>query len=189
MVLARPGRRARPLRARGYAERGEVFLDAGIEHVAMEKAACLRSASTRSPGCKTIIAADRATRPGGGLRAEPAAPIDPETDPFLEGHEDQHAARGLRRARRRRRPDTPGWRVRVVPNLYPALTPDGAEPAGRRQPRPLRRAPGVGAHEVIVNAPDPVTSLADLEPEQVAAAVDVWRERMRAHAGRAPTCT
>src|SRR5207245_401387 len=29
--------------------------------------------------------------------------------------------------------------------------------------------------------PDPVTSLADLEPQQVASAMDVWRERMRAH--------
>jgi UDPglucose--hexose-1-phosphate uridylyltransferase len=38
---------------------------------------------------------------------------------------------------------------------------------------------------VIVNAPDPVTSLAELEPDQVALAVDVWRERMRAHADAA----
>ena len=38
---------------------------------------------------------------------------------------------------------------------------------------------------MIVNAPDPVTSLADLDAEQVALAVDVWRERMRAHAGAA----
>jgi UDPglucose--hexose-1-phosphate uridylyltransferase len=34
---------------------------------------------------------------------------------------------------------------------------------------------------VIVNAPDPVTSLCDLRVEQVAAAVEVWRERMRVH--------
>ena len=38
---------------------------------------------------------------------------------------------------------------------------------------------------MIVNSPDPVTSLADLSAEQVAAAVDVWRERMRAHEGAA----
>ena len=56
----------------------------------------------------------------------------------------------------------PGWRVRVVPNLYPALTTpkprrDGstAADAARRQPdRDLFwAAPGAGAHEVIVNRP------------------------------------
>ena len=38
---------------------------------------------------------------------------------------------------------------------------------------------------MIVNAPEPVRSLADLEPAQVALAADVWRERMRAHADAA----
>ena len=41
--------------------------------------------------------------------------------------------------------------------------------------------PAHGAHEVIVNGPQPVQSLAELPREQVVAAVDVWRERMRAH--------
>ena len=34
---------------------------------------------------------------------------------------------------------------------------------------------------MVINAPDPVVSLADLEVEQVVEAVDVWRERMRTH--------
>ena len=38
-----------------------------------------------------------------------------------------------------------------------------------------------GAHEVVINAPDPVTSLAELEPDQVDTAMSVWRERMRVH--------
>ena len=42
-------------------------------------------------------------------------------------------------------------------------------------------APARGAHEVVINAPDPVISLSDLPVEQVARAVEVWRERMRAH--------
>jgi UDPglucose--hexose-1-phosphate uridylyltransferase len=41
--------------------------------------------------------------------------------------------------------------------------------------------PAHGAHEVIVNGPQPVVSLAELPREQVIAAVDLWRERMRAH--------
>ena len=38
---------------------------------------------------------------------------------------------------------------------------------------------------MIVNAPDPVTSLAELSTEQVQLAVDTWRLRMRAHADAA----
>ena len=38
---------------------------------------------------------------------------------------------------------------------------------------------------MIVNAPDPVHSLAEVAPEQVEAAMSVWRERMRAHADSA----
>src|SRR3954452_13248221 len=125
-------------------------------------------------GLKAIIATDRATRPGGGLCADPPAPIDPETDPFLEGHEDRtppevYAVRANGGA-----PDTPGWSVRVVPNLYPALEAGSADPAPFAKPDLFTAAAARGAHEVIVNAPVPVHSLAELEVEQVAAAVEVW---------------
>jgi UDPglucose--hexose-1-phosphate uridylyltransferase len=52
-----------------------------------------------------------------------------------------------------------------------------------RDPNPdlFWSAPARGHHEVIVNAPDPVVSLAELSSDQVAAAMEVWRERMRAH--------
>jgi UDPglucose--hexose-1-phosphate uridylyltransferase len=132
-------------------------------------------------GLKTIVATDRATRPGGGLSADPSPPIDPATDPFLEGHEDRtppevYAVRANGGA-----PDTPGWSVRVVPNLYPALTADAPAPEPTHNADLYTAQPASGAHEVIVNAPDPVTSLADLRPDQVAGAMDAWRERMRAH--------
>jgi UDPglucose--hexose-1-phosphate uridylyltransferase len=45
--------------------------------------------------------------------------------------------------------------------------------------------PATGAHEVIINGPQPVLSLAELPVEQVCAAVEVWRERMREHANSA----
>jgi UDPglucose--hexose-1-phosphate uridylyltransferase len=75
--------------------------------------------------------------------------------------------------------------VRVVPNLYPALAPDGAAPPPDALPDLFTAQPAAGAHEVIVNAPQPVTSLAELPVAQVQAAVGVWRERMRAHADAA----
>ena len=142
-------------------------------------------------GLRTIVAGDRATRPGSDMRADPRPPLDPEADPFREGHEDRTPPELFALRPDGGPPDSPGWRVRVVPNLYPALaTADGGAPTaqadslagGRGEPNLFATRPAEGAHEVVVNAPDSVTSLRELEPAQVAAAMDVWRERMRAHA-------
>jgi len=132
-------------------------------------------------GHKTIVAGDRAARPGAGFEVAPPEPIDPAGDPFLEGHEGQtppevYAVRPAGGA-----PDTPGWTVRAVPNLYPALVPDPPEPEPEASPDLFAAQPARGAHEVIVNAPDPVSSLSDLSAEQVATAMEAWRARMRAH--------
>ena len=132
-------------------------------------------------GLKTIIAADRATRPGGGLQATPADPLDPETDPFLEGHEDRTPPEVYAVRPGGGEPNTPGWTVRVVPNLYPALQPTGRDPAPDANPDLFSARAAIGGHEVIVNNPKPVTSLAELSEAEVAAAMDVWRERIRAH--------
>ena len=120
-------------------------------------------------GLRTIVAGARADRPGGGFAAEPRPPIEEAGDPFLEGHErrtppELHALRPDGGAA-----DAPGWLVRVVPNLYPALE-KGGDAAGdgasggvdplaadeRNASEELFPArPATGAHEVIVNAPRP----------------------------------
>jgi UDPglucose--hexose-1-phosphate uridylyltransferase len=168
-------------------------------------------------GHRSIIAGERATRPGGEPRCEPAEAIDPATDPFAEGHEARTPPELYAVRPGGGPPDSPGWTVRVVPNLYPALTPAGgggsadgslggeggasarpdaggkgeagtdAAPAPPPQARPelFTAIPAHGAHEVIVNAPVSVLSLAELLVTQVQAAAEVWRERMRAHADAA----
>ena len=136
-------------------------------------------------GRRVILAPDRAQRPGAGLIAAPVTPVDPETDPFAPGHESQTAPELFAVRPDGSAPDTPGWTVRVVPNLYPALTTDAPDPEPEAQRDLFWSGPARGAHELIVNAPDPVTSLADLEVAQLADAVEVWRERMRAHADAA----
>src|SRR4029450_8774841 len=50
-------------------------------------------------------------------------------------------------------------------------------------PSPPARAPG--EPRVILNSPEPVTSLSALPVEQVRIAAEVWRKRMRAHADAA----
>jgi UDPglucose--hexose-1-phosphate uridylyltransferase len=143
-------------------------------------------------GHKTIVAGERSRRPGGepgrlGAESSPE-PIDPARDPFAEGNEDRTPPELDAVRPGGGPPDSPGWTVRVIPNLYPALTPpgtlsrDGAEP---QQSELFSCQPATGWHEVIVNGPQPVLSLAELPVEQVTAAVETWRARMRAHAASA----
>jgi UDPglucose--hexose-1-phosphate uridylyltransferase len=152
-------------------------------------------------GLRTIVAGERAGRPGGEFSVKPRPAIDPESDPFLEGHEDRTPPELYALRPNGGAPDSPGWLVRVVPNLYPALgdeAADGSPPAdplaegrgqpnlfsarqGRGQPNLFSARPAVGAHEVIVHTPQPLGSLAELDVEQLEAAMGVWGERMRAH--------
>ncbi len=131
-------------------------------------------------GLKVIVAGERAERPGAFLPPAERPPIDVEADPFAPGHEDRTPPELDR--------DGDPWTVRVVPNLFPALSPDapdegGEDPlaAGRGQPDLFATRPATGGHEVVVNAPESVWSLSEVEPEQVERAMAMWRRRMRAH--------
>jgi UDPglucose--hexose-1-phosphate uridylyltransferase len=132
-------------------------------------------------GHKTIVAGERSLRPGGEPRCPAAQEIDVERDPFAEGHEDRTPPELYAMRPGGGEPNSPGWTVRVVPNLYPALALDGEAPSPDAQPDLFLATPASGAHEVIINAPEPVTSLADLPVERVLSAMEAWRERMRAH--------
>jgi UDPglucose--hexose-1-phosphate uridylyltransferase len=139
-------------------------------------------------GHRTIVAGERSRRPGGAPGLSPGErspePIDPQRDPFAEGNEDRTPPELFAVRPGGGPPNTPGWKVRVVPNLYPALAPP-ARGEGDSEVEGtdglFRSLPATGAHEVIINGPQPVLSLAELPVEQVAAAMDAWRERMRTH--------
>jgi UDPglucose--hexose-1-phosphate uridylyltransferase len=85
----------------------------------------------------------------------------------------------------------------VLPSPYPVLNDaqnslgrDGVDgPPALPGANPNRdlfwSAPAYGTHEVIVNSPKPVASLSRLTADEVSAAVDIWRERMRLHAAAA----
>jgi UDPglucose--hexose-1-phosphate uridylyltransferase len=150
-------------------------------------------------GLRAIVAGARAQRPGGGLSATPAPELDAAEDPFAEGNEDRTPPEVYAVRPNGGGPNTPGWSVRVVPNLYPALSASIPEHSadmtteGDPAPKPGANAnrdlfwstPAVGAHEVIVNSPRSVISLSALTVEEVSAAMDVWRDRMLAHTGAA----
>jgi UDPglucose--hexose-1-phosphate uridylyltransferase len=128
-------------------------------------------------GLKTIIAGARADRPNSGFSVAPEPAFDPATDPFLPGHEDQTPPT--------LHTDGDPWKVRVFDNLYPALLAATEAPERDAHPDLFTVLPAAGAHEVIVNAAEPVTTLSDLSEEQLARAVETWRERMRVHSAAA----
>jgi UDPglucose--hexose-1-phosphate uridylyltransferase len=139
-------------------------------------------------GLRAIIAGERAARPGAfSSKIDERPPIDPEHDPFAEGNEDRTPPEVWAQRPDGGGPDTPGWKVRVVPNLYPALgegEPDAADDpmrSGRGMPELFTSRPAVGAHEVIINSPRSVSALVDLTPDELEVAMDAWRTRMSTH--------
>jgi UDPglucose--hexose-1-phosphate uridylyltransferase len=72
------------------------------------------------------------------------------------------------------------------PGAEPGAFASSGDPllASRRAGEPdlFSARPATGAHEVIINTPEHVTAMAELDEEQFAVAVATWRERMCAHA-------
>jgi UDPglucose--hexose-1-phosphate uridylyltransferase len=124
-------------------------------------------------GLRTIIAPGRSERPIELVEQHRATPCE---DPFAAGNEDQTPPALYTLAGQ-----SGAWQVRAFENLYPALDSENGEPAVEAKPDLFTRLPASGAHEVIVNSNRDVASLADLTIEELGAAVDVWRLRMRAH--------
>jgi len=88
--------------------------------------------------------------------------------PFCEGREDRTPPE-VDAIRPAGEADGPGWRVRVVPNLYPAF------------PRePEREGGAFGVHEVVIEGPDHDRGLADLGADEVADVFRMWARRLRA---------
>ena len=72
-----------------------------------------------------------------------------------------------------------GWSVRVVPNKYPALSPDPGQPAPDGGGI-YRRMAGLGAHEVIIDSPDHYRELDQLPLDQVERTVRMYVARLQA---------
>jgi UDPglucose--hexose-1-phosphate uridylyltransferase len=73
-------------------------------------------------------------------------------------------------------PNEPGWRVRAVPNKFPALRIEG--PLGRRGDGLYDLMNGIGAHEVVIETPDHDRGMADLELHQIEEVLWAYRDRV-----------
>jgi len=123
-----------------------------------------------------IIATERSRRPEEfdfHVEPEPA----PRFCPFCPGHEDKTPPEILAVRPQGGPPNSPGWRVRVIPNKYPALAIEGdLERRGRGLYDRMR---GIGAHEIIVESPEHGVHLADLDPAHLEQVLAACQERLR----------
>jgi UDPglucose--hexose-1-phosphate uridylyltransferase len=105
------------------------------------------------------VTPSRSGRPGASWAVfEEATQAELDSCPFCEGREERTPPEVLALPAGGREPDTPGWRVRVVPNKFPAF--DG--------------------HEVVIHSPTHIRSLTELEPDQIELIAEAWRARAAA---------
>lgn len=127
-----------------------------------------------------IIATERAKRPEAWRRKEPLEPL-PEHDPrcpFCPGNEAQTPSEVFSLRGVGSEPDGPGWRLRVIPNKFAALTPLEAGGNLKRLRRGVYlQMPGVGYHEVIVESPRHNLSPALMSPTEVMEIVLAYQAR------------
>ena len=118
-----------------------------------------------------VIATERAKRPDEMVvrRPEKAVASYSPKCPFCPGHEDQTPPEILRL------PDGNGWKVRVVPNKYAALSPEAKPERTIRRSR--RSMTGFGVHDVVVETPDHAQAMALMPDAHVADILRVYKTR------------
>ncbi|MGB0645736.1 MAG: galactose-1-phosphate uridylyltransferase [Bradymonadia bacterium] len=120
-----------------------------------------------------IIASERALRPNQFMRSE-TADHGNELNPFAVGNESLTPPE-IMRIPNPEAPDT--WLIRVIPNKYPALAVEGA--TGTLREGLYEHKDGLGAHEVIIESPDPTFNLEELPIAHLEKALWTYRERMQ----------
>ena len=122
-----------------------------------------------------VVSTDRAHRP---MAFTPRMAVQANTSrpcPFCPGNEE-----GTPPALETYGPEG-SWRVRVVPNLYPAFSGDGPFIVTNRGPV-FTQATAGGIHEVLILSPDHERSWSMLGDEQAGLVMAAIRDRIEAHA-------
>ncbi|NPA24922.1 MAG: galactose-1-phosphate uridylyltransferase [Deltaproteobacteria bacterium] len=97
--------------------------------------------------------------------------------PFCPGNEDVVPAEILAYRRPGSQPNDSDWRLRVVPNKFPALHIEGD--LVRRGDGVYDLMHGIGAHEVVIENPDHQLTLATMPLEAVEDVLWAYRDRIR----------
>ena len=120
-----------------------------------------------------IISTERGKRPMDFKREK--RPAKGGFCPFCEGNEDKTPQEVLAYRDPKTVPDSPGWKVRVVPNKWPALQIEGDLDKHGVGIYDMMR--GVGAHEVLIESPDHNLQLADLPTKHIESIFWALRDR------------
>jgi UDPglucose--hexose-1-phosphate uridylyltransferase len=122
-----------------------------------------------------IIAHERAKRPH-DFKADSHESESTGVCPFCAGHEEKTPPEILAYRDFGSRPNGAGWRVRVVPNRFPALKIEGL--LNKRGDGIYDMMSGVGAHEVIIESPVHHKTMASLSPSEIREVIWVYRDRL-----------
>jgi UDPglucose--hexose-1-phosphate uridylyltransferase len=122
-----------------------------------------------------VVAPSRARRPGAPRAEAGREHEDPVGCPFDEGRESATPPETFAIGPPGRVPDTPGWRVRVVPNKFPAFGPWPRD--GDRAEGVFARRAAVGRQEVVVHSPRHVRSIAELGSRELELVAKAWQAR------------
>jgi UDPglucose--hexose-1-phosphate uridylyltransferase len=125
-----------------------------------------------------VVAPSRARRPGAPRAEAEDGSDDPAGCPFDEGRESATPPETFAIGPPGRTPDTPGWRVRVVPNKFPAFGPWPRD--GDRVEGLFARRAAVGRQEVVVHSPRHVRTIADLGSRELELVAEAWQARAAA---------
>lgn len=121
-----------------------------------------------------IIATERSERPT-DFKTNPQI-IKSSFCPFCEGNEDKTPPEILAYRENGTEANTGGWRVRVVPNKFPALQIEGEQ--NKRGEGVYDMMNGIGAHEVIIESPKHIRSLTALDNGNVEEVLSCYRDRL-----------
>jgi UDPglucose--hexose-1-phosphate uridylyltransferase len=122
-----------------------------------------------------IIATERGKRPT-DFTSEPVEPSPSSFCPFCEGNEDKTPPEIMAYRNPGTGPNKPGWRLRVVPNKFPALQIEGT--LDKRGEGIYDRMHGIGAHEVIIETPEHHLSITELPTEHIQNVLWAYRDRL-----------
>lgn len=129
-------------------------------------------------GRSVIIASERAKRPRQQRDNFDQRRKDAGLCPFCAGNESLTPPEVWALRKDGTRADQPGWKVRAVPNKYPALEPSGASLA--KKDGLYESLGAIGAHEVIIESPDHLIDVGALDAERWADVVRAYRARLAA---------
>jgi UDPglucose--hexose-1-phosphate uridylyltransferase len=123
-----------------------------------------------------IISTERGKRPSDFNHDPGEVTGTPANCPFETGHEEMTPPEVYSVRPPGSQPDSPGWKLRVIPNKFPALKIEGQ--LGRKGVGLYDKMNGVGAHEVVIENPDHGRDLDGRQIEENFLVYKAYRDRI-----------